>query len=341
MRATPDVTVAEPTPSELAEASGRNVHRCELRAANWRHKVYFVEFEDCTVAIAKQLVMGNDAMLHHQYEQLRELAELSIPGMRVPKQLGLFPEKRCLLMEFAPGKSVEALAWTSRDVLVACDLAGKILARIQLARTEAISSLPTELIARDLAAGPWRLSSHEYSLLDRALDRLVKTNVRIGEVYYDYKPANLLLYNDELSLIDPPDTLWRGAHLWDFACFRSSMRRHLWRMTLWRPFRIRQRNTVRQALDVFEHAYRCTFSEASQEAGFSRLAVRLFELQRNAVLITMQQAKVTLTREKLPIARGKRLGNPLANRMTLPLLQFETRWLFRQLARELRATGSN
>ena len=65
------------------------------------------------------------------------------------------------------------------------------------------------------------------------------------------------------------------------------------------------------------------------------LAVRLFELQRNAVLMTMQKAKVTLARQRKPIARGNRLGNPFANRLTLPLLEIEKRWLFQQLAREL------
>jgi len=65
------------------------------------------------------------------------------------------------------------------------------------------------------------------------------------------------------------------------------------------------------------------------------LAVRLFELQRNAVLMTMQKAKVTLARQKMPVPSRKRLGNPLANRLTLPLLEIEKRWLFQQLAREL------
>jgi len=63
------------------------------------------------------------------------------------------------------------------------------------------------------------------------------------------------------------------------------------------------------------------------------LAVRLFELQRNAVLMTMQNAKVTFARQRK--ARDNRLGNPLANRLTLPLLKIEKRWLFQQLAREL------
>jgi hypothetical protein len=66
------------------------------------------------------------------------------------------------------------------------------------------------------------------------------------------------------------------------------------------------------------------------------LAVRLFELQRNAVLMTMQKAKVILARQKMPVASGQRLGKPLANRLTLPLLEIEKRWLFQQLARELK-----
>jgi hypothetical protein len=36
-----------------------------------------------------------------------------------------------------------------------------------------------------------------------------------------------------------------------------------------------------------------------------------------------------------PITRDRSLGNPLANRITVPLLEWENRWLFLQLAREL------
>jgi hypothetical protein len=37
----------------------------------------------------------------------------------------------------------------------------------------------------------------------------------------------------------------------------------------------------------------------------------------------------------MQIAGEARLGNSLANQITLPLLEIEKRWLFRQLAREL------
>jgi hypothetical protein len=47
--------------------------------------------------------------------------------------------------------------------------------------------------------------------------------------------------------------------------------------------------------------------------------------------MTMQKAKVALAGQKM----GKRLGNPLVNRLTLPLLEMEKRWLFRRLACEL------
>ena len=40
--------------------------------------------------------------------------------------------------------------------------------------------------------------------------------------------------------------------------------------------------------------------------------------KRNAVLMTMQKAKVSLARQRHPTARDNRFGNPLANRLTLP-----------------------
>ncbi len=40
--------------------------------------------------------------------------------------------------------------------------------------------------------------------------------------------------------------------------------------------------------------------------------------KRDAVLMTMQKAKVSLARQRHPTARDNRFGNPLANRLTLP-----------------------
>jgi hypothetical protein len=333
MRAEQGRFLEPPSPSELERAAGKRVRRIIPRAENWRNRVYQIEFDDGTIGAAKQLVIGSDAMLRYQLEQLHAIRSLDVPALRVPKPLGSIPEKRVLLMEFAPGKNIESLAWTSPDVLVACDLAGKVLARIQLARTETISPMPVDLLARDLALAPWQLSRGEREILHRTFDRLAQASVRMGQIYYDYKPANLLLHQQHLYLVDPPDTLWRGPHLWDFACFVSSMRRHIWRMALRQPLKRRRRTVARQAIIVFERSYRASFRDL--EADSFAVAVRLFELQRNAVLMTMQHAKVSLTREKKPIARGKRLGHPLATRMTLPLLEIEKRWLFKQLAREL------
>ena len=39
--------------------------------------------------------------------------------------------------------------------------------------------------------------------------------------------------------------------------------------------------------------------------------------KRNAVLMTMQKAKLSLARQRHPTARDNRFGNPLANRLTL------------------------
>ena len=336
MRSSEADPVEPPTLSELEEGLGEAILKCDLFAKNWRNRIYRIQLARGGFVLGKQLVMGTDAMLRCQYEQLRVLEALHIPGLRVPNTFALLPAKRLLLIEFVPGKTIEILAWTSEDVVPACELAGKILARLAAARTESIGPMPIEMINRDLDIAPWRLSFREKKILQMALERLAAAEVRIGHVYYDFKPANLIYQNnDSLFLVDAPDIWWRGVHLWDFACFRSSMRRHSWRINLRRPYDRHRRRIIRQSLVAFQQGYLTSFSNRYPEPPLFALAVRLFELQRNAVLTTMQDAKVTLAREKMPIARGKRLGNPLANRLTLPLLEIERRWLFQQLAREL------
>src|SRR5437667_3437263 len=337
MRTSPAHALEPPTLLELEQALGGKVEKCELWTTNWRNRVYRVELASGGAALAKQVVRGTDAKVQYQYDQLGVLARLQIRGLRVPKALALLRAKRVCVMEFARGKTIQALVWdrtNEDDMILACELAGKILAQIQIAQTEEICPMPVEALARDLAAAPWHLSSREQTILESALESLAGANVRIGHVYYDYKPANLLFENDQLSLVDPPDVLRQGVLPWDFSCFRSSMRRHLWKFSLRRPLD-RRRAVIKEAIALFQRSYLAGFDKLYPEPALFPAATRLFELQRNAVSITMQKGKMTIARRKMPIEREGNLGNSLANRCMLPLLAMEKRWLFLQLAREL------
>jgi len=263
--------------------------------------------------------MGTDATFQYQYDQLQALAKLQIPGLRIPKPLGLFHAKRTFVMEFARGKTIGTLVWNDTrgdDLLPACELAGKILARIHIAWTKEVAPMPVELLASDLATAPWHLSLREEKILESAFEVLSKAQVSIGQIYYDYKPANLLFENNELFLIDPPEMLWLGIHLWDFSRFRGDMRRVLWRLSLRRPFH-RRRGIVRQSLAKFERGYIESFTKRYPDPDLFAPATRLFELQHTALSMTTQKGKAK------------------AKITTLPLLETEKRWLFHRLAREL------
>ncbi len=335
MRAWKPETLEPPGVPELEAMLGQPITRCDLLGGNWRNRVYRIELKNAAPALAKQVIMGTGEMLQYQHDQLLGLAKLGIPGLRVPKPLGLMREKRVLIMEFARGETIQALVWNRRregELQQACELAGKILAQLEIARTEKIGAMPVKELARDLAIARWSLTKRQQRLLSKSLSRLAGVNVRLGEVYYDYKPANLIVKDDEISLIDPPDIFRRGVLLWDFACFRSSMRRHLWRLGLRWPNQAR-RALIRQSLRGFERSYLTSVGQPCLEPALFATAVQLLELQRTAVLMTMQQGKVELAKLGRPIALGTRLGGSLANRLTLPLLELEKHWLFMQLAR--------
>jgi hypothetical protein len=331
------VLLEPPTRCELEEALGEPVKSCELWEGNWRNRVYRLELARGGAVVAKQMIIGTDAKFQCEYDQLGRLAGLQIPRLRLPQVLALLPAKRTYVMELAPGKTIPTLVWDrkySDDLPKACELAGKILAGIHLAWTQKICSMPIDALVRDLAATPWHLSSREEKILQSAFERFARAEVRMGQVYYDYKPANFLFKDEELFLIDPPAVLREGVQLWDFSIFRGFMRRELWKFSLRRPFD-RRRAGIRQAMAAFEHGYLANVGTPYPKPGLFASVVRFFELQRTAVLMTLQKGKVDAARQKMPIAGHARLGNPLANRITLPLLEMEKRWLFRRLAREL------
>jgi hypothetical protein len=249
-----------PTLDDFGLALGEKAKSCQLLGQNWRNRVYRVDLASGRTVVAKQLVVGTDAMLQYQYDQHGALAKLQIPKLRVPKALEPLRAKRVYFMEFAHGKTIEALVWnraTTNDLLRACQLAGEILAQMQIACTEEVCRMPLREIARDLAAAPWHLRSRERQILESALQSLARAEISVGAIYYDYKPANLLFENDVLHLIDPPAVRRESLHLWDFSVFRGSMRRHLWRFSLRHPFD-RRRAIIKESLRAFErHTSQC------------------------------------------------------------------------------------
>jgi hypothetical protein len=322
-----------PTASELADALGGTVRSHQLLAKNWRNRIYRVELTTGALAVAKQLAVGNDAMLQQQCDQLQALAELGIPGLRIPRVIASIPRKRTYVMEFARGQTLRAVAQTATDataLLALCKRAGEILARIHLAWTREIGPLPVDMLTRDFADAPWHLSRRDVKTLQTALDSLRQARVSMGQVYYDYQPKNLLVEGEQLWLIDPPDVLWEGVHLWDFARFRSGLRRLFWRSNLRWPFGPRRQTAINRAASAFHSGYMGQFKRHDPEPKFFAAATRVFELQHTAISMATNAAKLKQNGTARRLLRARK-----ASFVTISLLELEKRWLFRQLAREL------
>ena len=329
-------TLVAPTVSELEEALGEKISRCDLWRKNWRNRIYLVQLASGELAVAKQVVRGDDAMVQYQYDQLHALAALGIPGLHLPRALALIVPKRTVVMEFVRGQTLRELAryGGSTDELAAvCELCGQILARIHLVWTQQIAPMPVEVLARDLAAAPWHLSSREKAILKASLETLAHAKVSMGQVCYDYQSKNLLYDKGKLTLIDPPDAIWQGIHLWDYSRFRGGLRRMLWRIYLRQPLQRHRHARLRETLSAFKRGYIECFNRQHPEPAYFAVATRLLELQHTGMSMAMNQGRLELAR-RLKSVRPI-LATTKTTITTLPLLELEKRWLFRQLAREL------
>jgi hypothetical protein len=329
-------TLAAPTLLDLEKALGEKISRCDLWRRNWRNRIYRVQFASGELAVAKQVVRGDDAMAKCQYDHLRVLASLEIPGLHVPRALALIIPKRTVVMEFIHGPTLRKLARhgnNMNELVAVCELCGQILARIHLAWTRKIAPMPVEDLARDFATAPWHLSLREKEVLNRSLEILAQAKVSMGQVCYDYQSKNLLYDNGKLTLIDPPDAIWQGIQLWDYSRFRGGLRRMLWRIYLRQPLQRHRHARLRETLSAFKRGYIECFNKRHPEPAYFAAATRLLELQHTGMSMAMNQGKLNLARrhksfDAILAATKTRLA-------TLPLLELEKRWLFRQLAEEL------
>lgn len=329
-----------PSLQDFSQMLGEDALSCTLLGENWRNRVYRVRYTSGRVAIAKQLVVApDDEMVRRQHNQHAELAKLPIPKLRVPRALAILPAKQIYLMDCAPGQTIEALVGrgTQKELLGACALAGEVLAQMQLAQVKRSCPLPVEALARDFATAPWRLTARQERTLASAFEQLAPALVDIGPIYYDFKPANTLFYQDMLYLIDPPDVLHDGIHLWDFSLFRSSMRRHLWKYTLRHPLGRERHATILAASRAFTQSYVAALPNHGAGRYFEAI-VWLLELQRTGVLLTMQQGKALATSNRG--GAGGVFGHPIANRVSVTLLNIEKQWLFQRLARALKTISA-
>jgi hypothetical protein len=333
---TKGVSPSPPTISELEQALGEPVQKLSVLGNNWRNRVYRIEFASGRVAVAKQVIFGTTGIIESQYNQLCAMARLNIPQLRIPKALTLLPRRRLFVMEFVDGKTISGLIWNraaENSLVTACEMAGRILAHVHTVWRQSSCLVPIESLAHDLARTPWTLSARERNILERALKTVAGLDLSFGQICYDYKPDNLVLADNQLILLDP-EIFRQGVQLWDFSAFRSSMRRHLWRFRLLRPFHRRWRALIEQALGRFEHSYLQNFRGCHSDPALVGVMARLFELQRTAVDIMVQKGTMDFARQR-PIALGAYVRHSVANPQMRSLHEIEKRWLFRQLEKAL------
>jgi hypothetical protein len=347
MRRLRSLTAPPPAPlsrGELEQALRRPVARCDLWWAKWESRIYRVEPEQSGTVIAKQLCTQGEAELRLEHAQLQALANLQLPGLHMPRPIALMPEHRTYLVELARGQSLNALLWSAdawADLPRACGLAGQILARIHAAWTTASAPLPVDALWQDFLAMPGGFSGRARETLRRALDRLARHPVAVGQPYLDFNPRNVFYHAGTIALIDPPGESWQSILLWDCATFSADLRRELWKSALLRPWR-RRRVVVEQSLDAFAQAYRRTYAEAYPEVPVSPLLSRVLELQRVGQLLAQraEQFRLVMRRQKSPLPRStNRLRGALFALLSLGLLEAQKRWLLRQIARELGGAG--
>lgn len=331
--------VPELTAQQLSEGLDRDVVSCRLWKANLRNRIYRVTFSDGIEAVAKQACLGEGQALENEFESLQALSRLELGEMaEIPAPIAYLRKQRTYLIPFIQGVPVDILIRKGqrRELLEACQLAGRSLARIHTNWTREIREIPVDDLIDDLQQLAVRLSRREEAVLSAAVDDLRGHATLIGQPFLDYKPANLIYDNNRIFLIDAPEEQRQSEILlWDVAVFGRGLRHEISKSVRRRSIG----NVVRDAFHKFEQAYRETQPLALPLDKF-RLLANVLELQRLGQLIALQRGKSRnacrgrLSRNSGPL-RYLRAARSFA---PLPLLRLQAHRLIAQLA--VRPTSS-
>lgn len=326
------------TVGDLEAVLHEPVRTCTLWRVNWRNRVYRVELAHGRSLVAKQILVPVAEQARLEYEQLKRLESLPVPGLHVPRPLVLLAEQRAYLMELVPGTTLQGLYRDSsrcQELPNACAQAGRVLGRLHQQWTERVTPLALHDLADDLALLPGGFTANEWQTIHDALDLLGTQEIALGHLYLDFKVDNLLFDRSSLTLIDPPHQLRRGILLWDYATFRSSLCWQWWQVLARRPG-TGNSQILESSLAAFDEAYGLTYAVPRQLA-VSPLLFRLLELQHVGQRLVFQLGKLNFARRwRSPLQLGGHFYREvLATCAWLPALQLRKRCLLRQLQRLL------
>ena len=107
----------------------------------------------------------------------------------------------------------------------------------------------------------------------------------------------------------------------------------LWRIYLRQPLRRHRHARLRETLAAFKRGYIECFNKQHMEPAYFAVATRVLEIQHTGMSMALNQGKLNLARRQKSF--DAILAATKTSLATLPLLELEKRWLFRQLACEL------
>ena len=324
---------------QLSASLGCDVAGCELWKYNWRNRIYRVVYGDGTKAIAKQVYIGADNELEHEFNSLESLSRLSLGSASVPKPITYLPTLSTYLMEHAAGIPVDTLIrrGRTRDAHEACRLAAIALAELHAHWATGCLGNPIDDLAHDFERMPMRLSRREATVVADSLDVLRNQVIAVGQPYLDFKPANVIYDPPRVVLIDPPEQKCSGGLLaWDVAVFRQCLQQEIWRLSVIHPIKSRGRIAARTAA-TFEHAYVHHQPEPTLPPSIFHLLVNVLELQRIGQLLALQHGRLrtTHTDHSQCQTHSARMVHTIRVAAPLPWLRFQARQLIRKLNRFL------
>lgn len=327
------------TPADLEDALGTRVESLQLWRVNWRNRIYRVNLHGGATVVAKQMLVPTDAEVTQEYRQLSLLAELSVPGLRVPRPRAVLPARQTYVMDFLPGATIQAMFWKRGPAAQwrqVCGLAGQVLGRLHRRWTDRLCPVPVHDLAVDLGQMPGGFTPAQWDTIRHALDRVQYRQTPVGYLYLDFKAENILATQSAVALIDPPPRFRLGILLWDFATFRASLCAQLWK-SLASPGARRLRWRMEDGLAAFEQAYFSAGGHSCIYPTIDPVLVRLLELQHVGQMLAFQVGKLHLAvQHDNPLRRsGRYLREIGATLAWLPLLRLRKQSLLRRLRRDL------
>lgn len=289
--------------SDIEKTLNEEILDYKLWLENRNSKIYKVFTNNDETLILKLCENLTTNELKYEYEQYKRLNTLKNEYVNIPKTYGINYKMKYYIMDFIEGHTISELINRMADIQQlskSCLFAGKLLGQLHNyweSQTDTYENL--NYVFEDIENSLIKFSKRELEILHFVKCYFKEYQFAYKQVYRDYDALNILVNENQITLIDLPENPIKSLVFWDIATFTFSLKKASMKSFIF----FKRKSKIKLLEDNFLEGYFLENQSIILNTKEFNVILLLFEIQRIIQLMHFQkkhqQNNAIFTRKKI------------------------------------------